>query len=109
MIDFEEKFDLISKYSTYIPPKTQLLKWVGNKHKFAPEITRHFPRTFNRYFEPFLGSGAVLATLKPSKGIGSDTFAPLIEIWNKLKNDPKGLISWYKHWHDQLSFESKEM
>lgn len=108
MIDFEEKFTLTSKYSSYVPPKTQLLKWVGNKHKFASEITKHFPKQFNHYFEPFLGSGAVLATITPSKGVGSDTFAPLIEIWNKLKNDPNGLVDWYREWRNQLAHESKE-
>jgi DNA adenine methylase len=109
MIDFEEKFSLVSKYSSYVPPKTQLLKWVGNKHKFASEITKYFPREFNHYFEPFLGSGAVLATVTPLKGVGSDTFAPLIEIWNKLKYDPNGLIDWYRQWRNQLLIESKEV
>jgi len=109
MIVSDEKFELINKYSRFVPPKNQLLKWVGNKQKFASEITKYFPTEFNRYFEPFLGSGAVLATVNPLNGIGSDTFAPLVEIWNKLKNDPKGLIDWYKEWRDQLSVESKEM
>jgi len=95
-------------YSKYVPPRNQLLKWVGNKQKFAAEITKHFPSEFNRYYEPFLGSGAVLATVRPSDGIGSDTFKPLIEIWQKLKNDPIELISWYKEWRNRLAFEKKE-
>jgi DNA adenine methylase len=66
------------------PPPGQLLKWIGNKHRFAAEIAAHFPRDRQRYFEPFLGSGAVLATLAPHRGIASDTFAPLIEIWRAL-------------------------
>src|SRR6185503_5786752 len=109
MIESTNELTLISKYSRYVPPKTQLLKWVGNKQKFASEITKHFPTEFNRYFEPFLGSGAVLATVRPTIGIGSDTFAPLIEIWNKLKTDPKELINWYKEWRDQLISEKKEV
>ena len=81
-----------NKYGTYYPPKTQLLKWVGNKQKFAVEITRHFPTDFNRYIEPFLGSGAILATVAPNNGMGSDTFKPLMEIWKMLKEDPKMLV-----------------
>ena len=99
---------VFDRYSKYIPPKNQLLKWVGNKQKFASEITKHFPVSFNKYYEPFLGSGAVLATVNPTNGIGSDTFSPLVEIWNKLKKDPQGLIEWYKVWRDQLDFNSKE-
>lgn len=100
---------VLHRYSKYVPPRNQLLKWVGNKQKFAAEITKHFPSEFNKYYEPFLGSGAVLATVNPKYGIGSDTFIPLIEIWNKLKNNPAELISWYKEWHDQLQFDSKQI
>lgn len=100
---------VLHRYSKYVPPRNQLLKWVGNKQKFASEITKYFPTEFNKYYEPFLGSGAVLATVKPSAGVGSDTFTPLIEIWNKLKNNPEELILWYKEWRDQLGSDSKEV
>ena len=76
---------------------------------FISEITEYFPTEFNRYFEPFLGSGAVLATVRPLTGIGSDTFAPLVEIWNKLKTDPKELINWYREWRNQLQVDEKEV
>lgn len=77
------------------PFKTQLLKWVGNKQRFAHEIVSVFPPEFGTYFEPFLGSGAVLATLVPRKAIGSDAFEPLVEIWRALKDDPERLKGWY--------------
>jgi DNA adenine methylase len=99
---------LDSKYHTYYPPKGQLLKWVGNKQKFASEITKHFPLSYNRYYEPFLGSGSILATISPKNGIGSDSFKPLIDIWKMLKTDPKGLIEWYSERRMQLEDESKE-
>ncbi|KFJ43532.1 Dam family site-specific DNA-(adenine-N6)-methyltransferase [Francisella philomiragia] len=75
--------------------KQQLLKWVGNKQRFADEIISYFPNYFGTYFEPFLGSGAVLGTLSPRSAVGSDTFAPLIEIWDTLKNNPEVLKQWY--------------
>ncbi len=77
------------------PFKTQLLKWIGNKQRFAHEIVAYFPRTFGTYFEPFLGSGAVLATLSPAKAVASDAFKPLIEIWKTLHDDPHKLKEWY--------------
>lgn len=83
------------KYLTYFPPKTQLLKWIGNKQKFATEITKYFPVGFKNYFEPFLGSGAIMATVAPKNGVCSDVFRPLMEIWMKLKEDPDGLVEWY--------------
>ncbi len=78
------------------PFSTQLLKWIGNKQRFAHEIVGSFPRSFNNYFEPFLGSGAVLATLAPTRGIGSDAFKPIIEIFQTLQSSPETLVSWYQ-------------
>lgn len=92
----------------YSPPKYQLLKWVGNKQKFAAEITRHFPLNFCRYYEPFLGSAAILATVAPNYGLGSDTFKPLIEIWKKLVVDPGGLVEWYSSRRKRIEKHSKE-
>ncbi|WP_259068912.1 Dam family site-specific DNA-(adenine-N6)-methyltransferase [Mucilaginibacter sp. X4EP1] len=109
MFEIESPPLILNRYSKYVPPKNQLLKWVGNKQKFASEITKHFPSNFNRYFEPFLGSGAVLATVNPISGYGSDTFSPLMEIWTKLKEDPLGLVEWYKGWRDQIEVEKKEL
>lgn len=97
-----------NKYRTYYPPKTQLLKWVGNKQKFAVEITKYFPVDYGRYIEPFLGSGAILATVAPHNGIGSDTFKPLMEIWGMLKKNPKALIQWYSDRRNLIGKLSKE-
>ncbi|WP_353570239.1 Dam family site-specific DNA-(adenine-N6)-methyltransferase [Candidatus Albibeggiatoa sp. nov. BB20] len=78
------------------PFTTQLLKWVGNKQKFAHEIVGYFPDKFNRYYEPFLGSGAILSTLSPKDALASDAFQPLIEIFTTLKNEPNVLKEWYE-------------
>ncbi|GBD89113.1 modification methylase DpnIIA [bacterium BMS3Abin03] len=95
------------KYATYYPPKTQLLKWVGNKQRFAGEITRFFPVNFNKFYEPFLGSGAITATVAPSNGFGSDVFAPLVEIWQTLANNPDELIGWYAERRNRIEQEDK--
>ena len=99
---------LENKFATYYPPKSQLLKWVGNKQRFAVEITRYFPSDYGKYFEPFLGSGAVLATMALRNGLGSDTFSPLMEIWMMLKKDPKGLVDWYAARRNKIGKQSKE-
>jgi DNA adenine methylase len=73
----------------------QLLKWIGNKQRFAREIIGFFPKDYGKYYEPFLGSGAVLGALSPKDGVASDTFAPLLGIWTTLKDDPEALKNWY--------------
>ena len=85
-----------------IPPlKTQLLKWVGNKQRSAHEIASHFPADYVTYYEPFLGSGAVLGTFAPRKAVGSDALRPLIEIWELLSTDPDSLLHSYREWWEQ--------
>lgn len=77
------------------PFKTQLLKWIGNKQRFAHEIASYFPSEFGALHEPFFGSGAVTATVMPARGHGSDAFRPLAEIWMALKDDAEQVVRWY--------------
>lgn len=77
------------------PFRSQLLKWIGNKQRFAHEIASYFPPGFGTYLEPFLGGGGVLGTLAPPKAIASDAFGPLMEIWQALHEDPETLKRWY--------------
>jgi DNA adenine methylase len=88
------------------PFTCQLLKWIGSKQRFAHEIVSYFPDGFGRYFEPFLGSGAVLGTLAPKRALGSDAFRPLMEIWGKLHEDPDALKQAYAaRWHRLVNGE----
>jgi len=77
-------------------PKGQLLKWIGNKYKHAEIIANLFPYKYNKYIEPFVGTGAVLATLAPHKAIAGDTLRPLIDFWFLVKHDPQRLYDHYR-------------
>jgi DNA adenine methylase len=44
-------------------PLRPLLKWAGGKRQLLPELRPFYPKAFRRYFEPFLGSGAVFLDL----------------------------------------------
>ncbi|WP_217895042.1 Dam family site-specific DNA-(adenine-N6)-methyltransferase [Sphingobium sp. Z007] len=79
--------------------KGQLLKWIGNKQKFAAEIITYLPKQYGTYYEPFLGSGAVLAHLAPERAVASDAFGPLVEIWQKLHDDTEQVVRWYSDRH----------
>jgi DNA adenine methylase len=81
------------------PFRIQLLKWIGNKQKQAEDIIAYFPPKFGTYFEPFLGSGGVLGVLAPSHAIATDTFGPLVEIWQTLHNDKALLKRQYADRH----------
>ncbi len=85
------------------PFNTSLLKWIGSKQRVAHEIISYFPVEFGTYFEPFLGSGGILGTLTPKVAIASDSFAPLIEIWQTLKNSPQKLKDWYQERREKMA------
>lgn len=84
-----------------------LLKWIGNKQRFADTIIDYMPQNFENYYEPFLGSGAVMAALldsdanrlfpKFNHAYGSDILPFLIDIFKLAKKDPNALSSYYKN------------
>lgn len=91
-----------SSHGLATPFRLQLLKWIGNKQRFAHEIASYFPAEYGTYIEPFLGSGAVLGTLAPERAIASDAFAPLMEIWQTLRESPDDLKEWYASRRDRV-------
>ena len=71
-----------------IPP---FLKWPGGKRWFVKGNKDYFPEKYNRYIEPFLGSGAVFFSLIPSNAILADINKDLINLYMVMKNNPKAL------------------
>jgi DNA adenine methylase len=99
--DRDEPAELINSRRAAQPFKTQFLKWIGNKQRFAHEIISFFPERFGTYYEPFLGSGGVLGVLAPRRAEASDSFEPLVGIWRELKGNPANLKEWYSdRWHE---------
>src|SRR5262249_39155946 len=90
-LDRVEETEIIEYARPATHTRQQLLKWIGNKHRFASEIISYFPKDYDTYFEPFLGSGAVWGTLAPDRALISDVFTPLVEIWQTLQSDPERL------------------
>jgi DNA adenine methylase len=82
------KFPLIDRLmkneQTGIAP---FLKWAGGKRWLVESHLELIPNNFNRYFEPFLGSGAVFFSLNPKSGVISDTNRELIEAYIAIKRN----------------------
>lgn len=82
-----------------------LLKWIGNKQRFAETIISYMPEQFNDYYEPFLGSGAVMAQLLYQNGnieiprfnhaYASDVLPFLIDIFRIVKEQPELIKEYY--------------
>ena len=69
-----------------------LLKWAGGKSQLLSTFDNLFPRSFNRYFEPFLGGGAVFFHLLPERATLSDLNHELINCYQVVRDDVDRLI-----------------
>ncbi len=82
-----------SQKKTTIPT---FIKWAGGKTQLLSQFETFFPIHFNKYYEPFLGSGAVFFYIKklyPEKEFFlSDNNLELINCYEIVKKDVEGLI-----------------
>jgi DNA adenine methylase len=71
-----------------------LLKWAGGKRQLLPQLRRFYPATFNRYIEPFFGSGAVFfdlygaGRLRGHRVVLIDANADLIGCYETVRDAP---------------------
>jgi DNA adenine methylase len=56
-----------------------LLKWAGGKRQLLPTLSAHYPTRFERYVEPFFGSGAVFFDLH-ARGLLDGRSARLTDV-----------------------------
>jgi len=74
------------------------IKWVGGKRGLLSQIIPLLPKTFNNYFEPFVGGGALFfelyaqGKLEGKKAYLFDINAELINTYEVVRNNPSELI-----------------
>lgn len=73
-----------------VKPKP-FVKWVGGKRQIIQKIKDNAPESFNTYFEPFVGGGAVLFELLPPKAVINDYNSELINVYKVLAGDSSDL------------------
>lgn len=75
------------------------VKWVGGKRQLLKQFheLRLFPGKFNnntnRYYEPFVGGGAVFFDLRPKNATISDLNSELITTYRVIRDDVDSLIN----------------
>jgi DNA adenine methylase len=96
MNENEHLFSRLEGWENYKPKKTfqkSFLKWNGGKRAILGELLERTPKSFNRYFEPFLGGGALFFNMpKGHKCLLSDINEPLINCYLQVRDNLESLI-----------------
>lgn len=81
-------------------PRTKpFLKWAGGKTQLLPHILPLLPRSFGRYYEPFLGGGAVFFALQPRRATLSDVNPDLMVAYQAVRDDVESVIDRLRRLH----------
>jgi len=91
--------------SKRFPP---VIKWSGSKRSVANNLSKYIPRS-KRYFEPFLGGGALLPFRKIQAGYASDVIPELIALWNAIKTNPEKVSAEYRKRWEKLQKNGYEV
>lgn len=74
------------------PTLQPFTKWTGGKRQLLSVIKSLMPDNYNRYFEPFIGGGALFFDLAPKTAYINDFNSELINCYQQIKDNPKELI-----------------
>jgi len=81
-----------------------VIKWSGSKRAIAHAIGRLVPPA-RRYFEPFVGGGAVLPFRGIPTGCAGDIIPELIALWKAIQTDPDRTAKEYRKRWERLQTE----
>ena len=81
------------------------IKWVGGKRRLAPHVAKLLPDTIERYYEPFLGGGAVFLHIHDRVGVAelSDVNPELVNVWKMVRAMPESVVVRYELFRERHS------
>jgi DNA adenine methylase len=68
-------------------------RFVGGKTQLLPELRKHVPTTFGRYYEPFVGGGALFWDLAPKDAVLADTNPAIVIAYSQVRNNAHSVIA----------------
>ena len=81
------KFQLVDNAEIEELKVHPFVKWAGGKTQLLETIKTHLPDKFNRYYEPFVGGGALLFYLQPESFSINDNNEDLISAFKCFQDD----------------------
>lgn len=82
------------------------LKWAGGKRWLTSSYGDLLPKNYKRYYEVFLGSGAVFFAMSPTQATLSDINEELIECYSVLRDEWQNVVErlHYHHLHHSKDY-----
>lgn len=71
------------------------VQWVGSKRSIIRFIRRRIPKSYEQYYEPFLGGGSLFFAIKPKNSFLSDINKRLITSYRAIRDDVDEVIRNY--------------
>lgn len=84
------------------------LKWAGGKRQLLDRISERMPQSYNNYYEPFIGGGAVLFGLQPERALINDINESLINTYRIIATNPQTLIECVKELDSKIGEDGKK-
>lgn len=78
------------------------IKWAGGKRQLLGHIRELLPKKYNRYYEPFIGGGAVLFELQPENAYINDINKQLVYTYRWLRDNPSDVMYWLDKYDNQI-------
>lgn len=76
------------------------LKWAGGKRQLSDAIMKEFPPSYNTYYEPFLGGGAILFECQPKKACVGDQNEQLCITYTTIRDNVDELIELLEEYNE---------
>lgn len=87
---------------------TPFVKWAGGKRQLLSQIKERMPKSYNKYYEPFVGGGAVLFELLPEDAVINDINRALINAYRQICNEPRDFIEFINKLDNEMWEDGKE-
>ncbi len=65
------------------------VKWAGGKRQLLTQIKERMPKFYNKYYEPFVGGGAVIFEFLPQNAVINDINRALVNTYRQICNEPE--------------------
>lgn len=84
------------------------VKWAGGKRQLLAQIRERMPESFNNYYEPFVGGGAVIFDLLPISAVINDINKALVNAYKQICDASDNFLKKLKELDEAMWTDGKE-